>query len=232
MKIKALILDAGGVMVKPAHASWHIPARYKEIMGEYADDFGSEKWAAAHEQNAHLIREDLFMPGDIDREYRMRREYFCAMAEDMNWKLTEQQLDDIAWDFSSNPGRYIWFGDVNPWLAKWHKKIKIGMLSDNMPSFRSLMASQKCDIYFDSILFSTDIGTTKPDAKMYETICNQLGVSPEECLFVDDREINLTGAQKCGVPSVQMDRENTAVRWNGPVVQDFEELNRFMEEMN
>ena len=232
MKIKALILDAGGVMVKAVHGAWNIPAEYKNILGEYAGDVGTEKWQAAHDKNCRIIREDILMPGDTDKEHILRREFFQAMARDLNWKLSDKQLDDIAYDFTYNPKRYIWHDDVNHWLEKWHGSIKTGMLSDAMPSFRDFTVDHRSDIYFHSILLSTDIGATKPNPAMYNTICERLGAKPEECLFVDDREINLTGAEKCGLHAVQMDREGDVIRWNGPVVHDFEELNRFMEEMN
>lgn len=232
MKIKALILDAGGVMVKAVHGAWNIPAEYKNILGQYASDVGTEKWQAVHDQNCHIIREDILMPGDTDREYILRREFFAAMAQDLGWRLSEQQLSDIAHDFTYNPKRYIWYDDVNEYLKKWHGAVKTGMLSDAMPSFRDFTFDHKSDIHFDCILLSTDIGATKPRADMYNTICKCLGVRPEECLFVDDKEINLTGAQECGMHAVQMDREGDIVRWNGPVVRNFEELNCFMEEMN
>ena len=232
MKIKALILDAGGVMVKAVHGAWNIPAKYREILGECVEDVGTEKWNAAHDKNCHIIREDILMPADTDREYILRREFFAAMARDLNWQLTDTQLDDIAYDFTWNTARYIWYDDVNSYLEKWHAIIKTGMLSDAMPSFRPFTVDHRSDIHFDCILLSTDIGATKPRPDMYLTICNRLGVKPEECLFVDDREINLTGAQKCGITAVQMDREGDVVRWNGPVVRNFAELNRFMEEMN
>jgi len=232
MKIKALILDAGGVMVKAVHGAWNIPAEYKNILGEYARDVGSEKWNIAHDKNCHIIREDILMPGDTDKEYRLRMEFLRAMADDMGWKITPQQLNNLAHDFTFNPERYIWYDDVNPYLKKWHGKIKTGMLSDAMPSFRDFTIDHASDIYFDSILLSTDIGATKPDARMYETICSRLNVNPEECLFVDDREINLSGAVKCGLNAVQMNREGDVIRWNGPIVHNFEELNRFMEELN
>ena len=232
MKIKALILDAGGVMVKAVHGAWNIPAEYKNILGEYARDVGGDQWNAAHDKNCHIIREDIFMPRDTDREYTLRMEFMRAMAKDLNWNLSEEQFNAITHDFTFNPLRYIWYDDVNPYLEKWHSAIKTGMLSDAMPSFRLFTQEHKSDVHFDVLQLSTDIGATKPDPKMYLTICDALGVQPEECLFVDDREINLTGAEKCGMRAVQMDREGDVIRWNGPVVHNFEELNRFMEEIN
>lgn len=232
MKIKALILDAGGVMVKATHGAWNIPAKYREILGEYAADVKTPKWQAAHDKHAHIIREDYLMPGDTEREYRLRREFFQAVAAELHWALTERQLDDIAYDFTWNTGRYIWYDDVNPALEAWQQRVKTGMLSDAMPSFRPFAETQGAARFLDAIVLSTDVGATKPAPKMYLTICQRLGVKPEECLFTDDREINLRGALKCGMHAVQMDREGDVIRWDGPVVRNFEELNAHMEGIN
>lgn len=227
MKYQALILDAGGVMVKAVHGAWNIPAEYARILGADAASVGTAQWQAAHDRNAHIIREDVLMPDDLSREYALRREFLCAMARDLNWQATPEQLSRLAKDFTENPARYIWYADVNAYLAKWQGEIKLGMLSDAMPSFRPFTVAHRSDIYFSEILLSTDVGCTKPDATMYLTLCRRMNVAPERCLFVDDREINLIGAEKLGMRAVQMDREGDVRRWQGEVVHNFEELDAF-----
>ena len=46
-KIKALVLDAGGVMVHPIHGNWNIPVHYREHLGAYARDIPGKKWLEA-----------------------------------------------------------------------------------------------------------------------------------------------------------------------------------------
>ncbi len=54
---------------------------------------------------------------------------------------------------------------------------------------------------FDAVTFSFELGVVKPDPLMYETIAAKLGLLPEECLFIDDREGFVAGALASGMQS-------------------------------
>jgi putative hydrolase of the HAD superfamily len=56
---------------------------------------------------------------------------------------------------------------------------------------------------FDSILYSFEVGLSKPNKKVYELILNKLKARPEECLFIDDKESNLVTARELGIRSIQ-----------------------------
>jgi len=49
---------------------------------------------------------------------------------------------------------------------------------------------------------SWDTGLHKPDPAAYAHVANELGRSPDECLFIDDREVNCTGAERVGMPAI------------------------------
>jgi putative hydrolase of the HAD superfamily len=53
--------------------------------------------------------------------------------------------------------------------------------------------------YFDGIVVSSDVHTIKPDIGIYEYFLKKYDLVPEECLFVDDRSVNVEGAIKCGM---------------------------------
>jgi putative hydrolase of the HAD superfamily len=56
---------------------------------------------------------------------------------------------------------------------------------------------------FDSVVFSCFCGSVKPEERIYHLCTDELGVTPEECLFVGDGESNeLEGAQRIGMTSV------------------------------
>ncbi len=52
---------------------------------------------------------------------------------------------------------------------------------------------------FDDTLLSHHLGLFKPDPRMYLAAAERLGVAPEACLFVDDREHHAAGAQQAGM---------------------------------
>ena len=229
-KVQALILDAGGVLVHPVHGDWNIPARYRELLGDYARDIPSERWRAASQAEASILREDVIVP-DLEAEYALRKAYLAAVAVRMGWTLTEEQLEALTEDFNYNPERYSWYDDTRHWLNHWKSSVRLGMLSDAMPSFRAFTVRHGLGEIFDSIVISTEIGVCKPDPRMYATVCEQMQVSPAGCLFVDDRETNLAGAMDFGMRAVQMCRDGMA-GWDGPKVYDLAGLNDYMEGLN
>lgn len=226
-KLKALILDAGGVLVRPKDGNWNIPARYRELLGDYALDIPSEKWLEACRAESDVLREDCFVNG-ISAEYELKLCFMKNIAVRMGWNLPFDSIVALAQDFTYNFDRYLWYDDVELWLGSWHDRYKLGVLSDAMPSFRSVMEDAHCMEYLDALVISTKVGAAKPDAKMYHTICAQLNAAPEETLFVDDRAGNLLGAIRCGIHAVQMCRDDLEP-WNGSYVRNLEELNAYME---
>jgi len=58
------------------------------------------------------------------------------------------------------------------------------------------------DTYFDAVVASGDIGFAKPEARAYETVADMLDVRLDECVFIDDREIYVEGANAVGMKGV------------------------------
>lgn len=55
---------------------------------------------------------------------------------------------------------------------------------------------------FDGIVVSAAEKTVKPEAKIFEILCQRYSLKPEECLFVDDSEANIEGAKKLGFKTI------------------------------
>lgn len=82
--------------------------------------------------------------------------------------------------------------------------IKIGLMTNTFSDERNFIRSCELFPYFDIALISYEQGICKPDPQMYRMMTEQLGVTPEECLFVGDggsRE--LYGAREAGMKAVQ-----------------------------
>lgn len=52
---------------------------------------------------------------------------------------------------------------------------------------------------FDDIVCSAELGVAKPAPEIYTIACGRLGVPPEACVFVDDNEPNVRGAEAAGL---------------------------------
>ena len=56
--------------------------------------------------------------------------------------------------------------------------------------------------HLDGGVFSCDVHLVKPDPAIYRTLMNQYGLTPEECLFIDDRKRNTDAAQALGMHAI------------------------------
>lgn len=86
-------------------------------------------------------------------------------------------------------------------LVKWaSERYKVGLLTNTMSGLIGTMrrSGQVPDLAYDAIVDSSEIGTIKPEPKIYETAQERAGCSPEEILLVDDSRVNLMAAEKLG----------------------------------
>ena len=51
---------------------------------------------------------------------------------------------------------------------------------------------------FDVLALGPSLGARKPDPEVYRRVAHALGLTPEECLVVDDLRVNVRGAREAG----------------------------------
>jgi len=67
---------------------------------------------------------------------------------------------------------------------------------------------------FDAEIFSSRIGLSKPDPRIYLACCDALGVEPQEAVFVGDgANDELAGARRVGMEAVLIHRPGEAPLW-------------------
>lgn len=66
--------------------------------------------------------------------------------------------------------------------------------------------------YFDAFLESSVLGLRKPDPRIYQHACAELGVRPPEVIFLDDIGRNLKAARALGMATIKVDDPESALR--------------------
>jgi putative hydrolase of the HAD superfamily len=80
---------------------------------------------------------------------------------------------------------------------------KVAMLSNvGRGVINRLFSDEELDELFDVVVLSSEVGMVKPDPEIFNFTSDKLGISPENCLMVDDLESNITGAQTIGMHGV------------------------------
>ncbi len=89
---------------------------------------------------------------------------------------------------------------------------KTGCITNNMPTHDSaaMVADPNAmdtvaEVFalFDHVIESSKAGVRKPEPKIYEMMCNALGVRPDECVFIDDLGVNLKPARAMGMTTIK-----------------------------
>ena len=60
------------------------------------------------------------------------------------------------------------------------------------------------DDWFDVMVESAVEGMRKPDPRIYQLVCDRLGVSPKETVFLDDLGANLKPARELGMTTIKV----------------------------
>ncbi len=82
-------------------------------------------------------------------------------------------------------------------------KYKMAILSDHIKGvFEGHIDRFKLVEYFDDIVFSAEHGFLKEDGKLFDILLEKINLKAEECVFVDDREINIKVAKEKGFVAI------------------------------
>ncbi len=65
---------------------------------------------------------------------------------------------------------------------------------------------------FEKRIYSAVIGMVKPDREIYEYLCAECDILPEETLFIDDSEGNIKGAKSVGIHGYRFDGDSAKLR--------------------
>ena len=83
---------------------------------------------------------------------------------------------------------------------------RMAMLTNNVREWEPLWrAKLPVDEIFELVVDSAFVGMRKPEREIYELTLDRLGdgIRPEECVFVDDLDVNCVTATELGMTAVQ-----------------------------
>ena len=80
---------------------------------------------------------------------------------------------------------------------------KIGVLSNVSGVLKKLLKEKyNFNELVDFPFSSGEIGYAKPDKRIFQHILSKTGVSPEELVFIDDKEVNVLVAKELGINAI------------------------------
>jgi putative hydrolase of the HAD superfamily len=90
---------------------------------------------------------------------------------------------------------------------------RMGLLTNNVrewePLWRSILP---VDEIFEVVVDSGFVGCRKPDREIYDLTLERIGgVAPQECLFIDDTDVNCDAARELGMSAVHYRDNDQAI---------------------
>jgi HAD superfamily hydrolase (TIGR01509 family) len=123
-------------------------------------------------------------------------------------KLHKDLLPKPNYDFSAH---FQLDEDLLGFLATQKDKYKLYIFTSGSIQEASQIKSRLLEV-FDDVFSAETIGLTKKDPESYRKISDMLGLTPDEVIFVDDSQENVSAAKTAGM--------------NGVVYREFEELKK------
>jgi putative hydrolase of the HAD superfamily len=124
--------------------------------------------------------------------------YWRAIADDIGARWDEARVHELwAADFRS------WLS-VNPAIVDVLADLRAGgtplaLLSNAGPDFASFLRHGPLGDFFSACYVSGELGLLKPHAEIYRHVLDDLGITPAETVFIDNRESNVAGAGALGI---------------------------------
>jgi len=167
------------------------------------------------------------LPHDLIRSINSVNHHTNAWARLERSDITPAQFDDefaieAAAAGHAVPGADILGllnGDIRPEMVAALDSVKgagykVACLTNNVIGDSSDQRPQRItDVFsrFDVIVESSKIGVRKPEPRFYEVACELLGVTPPECVFLDDLGINLKPAAAMGITTIKVTSADQAI---------------------
>lgn len=120
-------------------------------------------------------------------------------------------------------------------------EIGLGVLSDCTIELAEAWPSLTVSKLVDAAVLSCEVGMRKPDPKMYQAIADQIGIAPEQCLYVGDGGGGeLTGAGMAGMTPVMLRADdwhdththNREDSWSGMTIGALSEVPGLLHTLN
>lgn len=181
-RIKAVIFDYGGVI-----STQQVPEEIEAMLDLLrVDEQQFQHW--------YYYYRPFYDRGSTGEEYWQK--VLAACGVEYNRELVARLIkhDLRSWT------------QINPAMLEWAVELKsggyqLGIISNMVQEILAYMqvnfAWLQGDL-FASQVYSCLWRVTKPDPRIYRISLGELGLSAEECLFIDDSEANINAAQKLG----------------------------------
>jgi len=181
--IKAIIFDMGGVV-------------FKNVMDDTYEEVGKK-----FDIDPKLVKDES---RSLRIEWQLNKisteEFFRRLASIL--KISDASSLKDVWNEA-----FIENCAPNKKAIEIIKKLKrqdykVAVLSNVTDMYTNHHRDRKDYDLFSFVFLSFELRMRKPEKEIYEYVINKMNVKFEECIFIDDKEVNLVTARKLGMKTI------------------------------
>ncbi len=221
-----LLLDAGGVLL-------FIDQDY---LSRLADEHGSqvearrfyeEHFRLVHWFDTYVSTHRRFL-SDLGGPYSQILLRLVGLSEEAAAQVAQMAE-------ARNERRHLWEFTF-PWVVETLDQLKdegyrMSIVSNADGRVEEELHNLEMRGYFERVYDSEVVGVEKPEPGIYELALSDLGLRPEEAVFVGDMfYIDIWGANRVGIPGLHLDPLGLYEGWPGAHIQDLRQLPGWLKE--
>jgi len=169
---------------------------------------------------------DRNLPKDFIRSINATNPETNAWAQLESSEISIEEFDDkfaqeaaaLGYEVRGQEVLTLLSGQIRPEMVKAleiiKQTLKVGCITNNVKSAgegpgmanTTERATEVANVMalFDTIIESSKTGIRKPDPKIYEIACEEMGIQPNDAVFLDDLGINLKPARALGMTTIKV----------------------------
>jgi epoxide hydrolase-like predicted phosphatase len=180
MKINAIIVDVGGVLVRELDRS------------------ARKIWETKLHLSHHELTREVYRTGIANLATVGKADYKMIWLDvKKKFNLTDKEAKQIEHDFHAGDRLNTEF---YAFMQELHKDYKTAIISNAWLNAREIYTEvYHLDKIVDQMVISAEEGMRKPNKTIFKTTLNRLGVKAEEAIYIDDRPDNIRAASALGM---------------------------------
>jgi len=224
--IKAILFDSGRTLNAPRTGHWFITPNFFNIINDTSFQYTEEQLNEAMNKACDHINKMLLVKTEED-EFAMFKEFYEIVLKEIKYtSINEEIINSLASDNVYNDDKFYFFDDVEPGLKRLKDKYILGVVSDTWPSLERVFINKSLRKYFSTFVMSSIYGSYKAEKVLFKIAIEEIGVKPEEVIFIDDSESNLIAAEDFGMIPILIDRyDRNDIESKYPIIKSLNDLN-------
>jgi epoxide hydrolase-like predicted phosphatase len=198
---RAVVCDFGGVLTTPLIESF---LHYQEQSGIPFEDVVAAMGRVTERTGKNPLHE-------LEKGAVTEDEFLGSLEQEMGGDVNLRELHLVYFDHLQPNQRMIDFVRS----LRVDRGMRSALLTNNVREWEAKWRSMlpEIDEIFEVVVDSAFVGMRKPDPAIYELTVERLGggVRAEDCVFIDDVDVNCEAARALGMKAVQFHSTEQAI---------------------